>query len=609
MAEGSGAVWTMQVNGNHDDGRPFITAMFTYAGGVGARAAKPGLDACSYPTGVAAVPVEVVEAGGADPLPPQGAAARLRRRRARSRGGLGQTIEFSRRHHAPVAAQRRHQPPGRGPEGIFGGGPGAPRAVQCQRRGRHHTGPDHAAARRRRPPRPARRRRLRRAGGATTRRCARDASLDAADAAGVARRLDATGGRRDGVDPAAELYTSPDVRCDFEREAMFGHEWLCVGRASSDPRARRLVHRHAARRAGRSSPATRTARAARVLGGVPAPGDAGVRRRRQLLDVHLPVPPLDLRARRAAARRAGDGAHARTSTRRTAACRASRSRSGRASSSSTSTRTPPPLGPTLAALRAVPRALRPRRRRLPRHVHAPRPAVELEGHVRELQRRLPRQPPAPVRPGLRPERDERLPRAVGRRLERRSSAPPATPTSTAGSTPPTKAILPVFPALTDEERWRSTFALVPPTLCLGTAPDQCLLLHRAPTGPRDDRRRDRLPVPSHGARATRCSSTCSSCPTPACRCSSSQDQDATTKVQRGLRSGFAAPRPLLVAGGEPRAVQPLARPALPASTGRGGANRPRHRVLSTNRPPSNGGGEHEKEGPTRCAGPAPSWPR
>ena len=32
----------MQVSGNHDDGRPFITAMFTYAGGVGARATKPG---------------------------------------------------------------------------------------------------------------------------------------------------------------------------------------------------------------------------------------------------------------------------------------------------------------------------------------------------------------------------------------------------------------------------------------------------------------------------------------------------------------------------------------------------------------------------------------
>src|SRR5688500_5397597 len=35
-----------------------------------------------------------------------------------------------------------------------------------------------------------------------------------------------------------------------------------------------------------------------------------------------------------------------------------------------------------------------------------------------------------------------------------------------------KALLPVFPQLTEEERWRSTFALIPPSLCFGTAPDQ-----------------------------------------------------------------------------------------------------------------------------------------
>ena len=35
-----------------------------------------------------------------------------------------------------------------------------------------------------------------------------------------------------------------------------------------------------------------------------------------------------------------------------------------------------------------------------------------------------------------------------------------------------RAIMPVFPNLTEEERSRSTFALIPPTLCLGTAPDQ-----------------------------------------------------------------------------------------------------------------------------------------
>ena len=97
MAEGSGAVWTMQVSGNHDDGRPFITAMFTYAGGVGARATKPGLSACSFPTGVTAVPIEVVEASapihflckelrvGSGGQGGQGGQV----------GGLGQTIEFT----------------------------------------------------------------------------------------------------------------------------------------------------------------------------------------------------------------------------------------------------------------------------------------------------------------------------------------------------------------------------------------------------------------------------------------------------------------------------------------------------------------------------------
>ena len=124
MAEGSGAVWTMQVNGNHDDGRPFITAMFTYAGGVGARASKPGLDACSYPTGVAAVPIEVVEAsapvmftrkalrpgsGGAGAQP----------------GGLGQTIEFRVETTRPWQLNAVTSRLAEAPEGIFGGEPGA----------------------------------------------------------------------------------------------------------------------------------------------------------------------------------------------------------------------------------------------------------------------------------------------------------------------------------------------------------------------------------------------------------------------------------------------------------------------------------------------------
>ena len=124
MAEGSGAVWTMQVSGNHDDGSPFITAMFTYAGGVGARATKPGLDACSYPTGVAAVPIEVVEASA--PIRFLGKALRDGSGGDGAQtGGRGQTIEFavdtSRPWQLNAVTSRLASPP----LGIFGGEPGA----------------------------------------------------------------------------------------------------------------------------------------------------------------------------------------------------------------------------------------------------------------------------------------------------------------------------------------------------------------------------------------------------------------------------------------------------------------------------------------------------
>ena len=129
MAEGSGAVWTMQVNGTHEDGSPFITAMFTYAGGVGARESKPGLSACSYATGVAAVPIEVVEAS---------APIHFHRKELRQgsggkgtqTGGLGQTIEFSvdtdNYWELNAVTSRLSDPP----KGIFGGDSGAAGSFQ-----------------------------------------------------------------------------------------------------------------------------------------------------------------------------------------------------------------------------------------------------------------------------------------------------------------------------------------------------------------------------------------------------------------------------------------------------------------------------------------------
>ncbi|MEM7568413.1 MAG: hydantoinase B/oxoprolinase family protein, partial [Pseudomonadota bacterium] len=62
VAEGSGAVWTIQIQGKDQAGKPFTSSMFNYSGGMGARATKPGLSATCYPTGVSAVAVEVLEA-------------------------------------------------------------------------------------------------------------------------------------------------------------------------------------------------------------------------------------------------------------------------------------------------------------------------------------------------------------------------------------------------------------------------------------------------------------------------------------------------------------------------------------------------------------------
>ena len=101
-----------------------------------------------------------------------------------------------------------------------------------------------------------------------------------------------------------------------------------------------------------------------------------------------------------------------------------------------------------------------------------------------------------------------------------------------------RAIMPVFPKLSEEERTRSTFALVPPTLCFGTAPDQCFFFLVRPTGPEtidveigyifhpsalaDPLFEHKLKLSDVGVQVF-----------------VQQDQDATTKVQRGLRSRFA----------------------------------------------------------------------
>ena len=124
LAEGSGAVWTVQIQGKHADGAAFTSSMFNYSGGMGARANKPGPSATCYPTGVAAVPVEVLEA--AIPIvfdqrelrPGSGGAGRMR-------GGDGQIIGFHMRTDQPWLLNAVPSRLDSGPPGIGGGEAGA----------------------------------------------------------------------------------------------------------------------------------------------------------------------------------------------------------------------------------------------------------------------------------------------------------------------------------------------------------------------------------------------------------------------------------------------------------------------------------------------------
>tara|TARA_B110000438_G_scaffold299132_1_gene348721 strand:+ start:1171 stop:2358 length:1188 start_codon:yes stop_codon:yes gene_type:complete len=101
-----------------------------------------------------------------------------------------------------------------------------------------------------------------------------------------------------------------------------------------------------------------------------------------------------------------------------------------------------------------------------------------------------------------------------------------------------RVIMDVFPQLTEEERTRSTFALIPPVLCLGTAPDQCFFFLIRPQGcgkidveigylfhPSaldDPLFEEKLGLSDAGVQVF-----------------VQQDQDATKKVQSGLRSRYA----------------------------------------------------------------------
>jgi N-methylhydantoinase B/oxoprolinase/acetone carboxylase alpha subunit len=125
LAEGPGSPWTAQIIGSYDDGRPFVSSQFAFAGGMGARFGKPGHNTTCYPTGVSATPLEILEAE--TPIV-------FRRReikrgsggRGRSRGGDGQIVEFTVRTDRPWTLNASPTGTELSPEGLAGGENGAP---------------------------------------------------------------------------------------------------------------------------------------------------------------------------------------------------------------------------------------------------------------------------------------------------------------------------------------------------------------------------------------------------------------------------------------------------------------------------------------------------
>ncbi len=102
----------------------------------------------------------------------------------------------------------------------------------------------------------------------------------------------------------------------------------------------------------------------------------------------------------------------------------------------------------------------------------------------------------------------------------------------------TKALMPIFPDLTDEERWRSTFALIPPSLCFGTAPDQAFFfIVRPKTAGTIDVEIGYLFHPS--ALEHPMFDHLFSMSDAGVQVFVKQDQDATAKVQLGMASRYA----------------------------------------------------------------------
>lgn len=126
-AEGASCNWTVQLRRGPDQavpGAPAFETVFFNCGGSGARPTRDGLSATAFPSGVKAMPIEVVEHGAPivvwrkELRPDSGGAGQYR-------GGLGLAIEVGTRHAAPYSLLAMFERVDNVPQGRAGGAAGA----------------------------------------------------------------------------------------------------------------------------------------------------------------------------------------------------------------------------------------------------------------------------------------------------------------------------------------------------------------------------------------------------------------------------------------------------------------------------------------------------
>jgi N-methylhydantoinase B len=131
-AEGASCTWTVQLRRGPDQagpGAPAFETVFFNSGGSGARPALDGLSATAFPSGVKAMPIEVVEHGA--PIVVWRKELRTGSGGAgRQRGGDGLSIEIASRDGAACSLLAMFERVDNPPQGRAGGASGAAGSVR-----------------------------------------------------------------------------------------------------------------------------------------------------------------------------------------------------------------------------------------------------------------------------------------------------------------------------------------------------------------------------------------------------------------------------------------------------------------------------------------------